>query len=74
MGLQRAVLTVVESRFPPLAELARQQVMQVRKPDTIDYALKALVKAPDEQVARMLLELLASTTYFRLKRGGSFYT
>ena len=60
VGLQRAVLTVVESRFPPLTELARQQVMQVRKLDTIDFALKALVKAPDEQVARMLLELLAA--------------
>ena len=60
VGLQRAILTVVESRFPPLTELARQQVMQVRKPDTIDFALKALVKAPDEQVARMLLELLAA--------------
>lgn len=60
VGLQRAVLTVVESRFPPLAELARQQVMQVRKPETINYALKALAKAPDEEVARMLLELLAA--------------
>ena len=59
-GLQQAVLIVVESRFPPLLELARQQVMQVRKPHIANVALKALTKAPDEEVARMLLELMAA--------------
>ncbi|HET9920721.1 MAG TPA: hypothetical protein VFQ30_12810 [Ktedonobacteraceae bacterium] len=59
-GLQQAVLTVVETRFPPLSEFARQRVTQVRKLDKMEIAFKALAAAPDENTARMMLELLAA--------------
>lgn len=59
-GLQEAVVSVVEGRFPPLAELAQQKVVKVKKPDALDLLLKALTVAPDEMTARVLLESLIS--------------
>lgn len=59
-GLQRAILTVVEARFPTLAELARQKVAKAKKPDAAEYALRKLATVPDEDTARTVLELLAA--------------
>jgi predicted transposase YdaD len=59
-GLQRAVITVVEGRFPPLAELAQKSVASVTKADALAIILKGMVTAPDEATARLLLELLAA--------------
>jgi hypothetical protein len=35
-GLQKAVITVVTLRFPPLTELAQQKVSRIRKPETLN--------------------------------------
>lgn len=59
-GLQEALLSVVEVRFPSLADLARQKVPQVSTPDTLDLLVKAVVAAPDESVVRLLLESAAA--------------
>src|SRR5712692_4535332 len=42
-GLQKAFVTFVQGRFPPLAELAQQRVSQVTKPDKLDLLLKQIV-------------------------------
>jgi len=59
-GLQKALVTVVEGRFPPLVELAQQRVTRVTKPDALSLVIKGLVAAPDEATARLLLDLLAA--------------
>lgn len=59
-GLQVAVMIAVELRFPPLAELAQQKVPQVKKAEVLDLLLQDIKEAPDERVARMLLELVAA--------------
>lgn len=59
-GLQKALITVVEGRFPLLVELAQQRVPQVTKPDTLNLLLKGITAAPDEATARWLLDTLAA--------------
>lgn len=59
-GLQKALITVVEGRFPLLVELAQQRVPQVTKPDTLNLLLKGITTAPDEATARWLLDTLAA--------------
>ena len=59
-GLQQAVLNVVEARFPPLVELARQRVPRARTPDAVNLVLKGVATAPDENAARFVLDLLAA--------------
>ena len=59
-GLQEAVLNVVEARFPPLVELARQRVPRAHTTDTVNLVLKGVATAPDENAARFVLDLLAA--------------
>jgi predicted transposase YdaD len=59
-GLREAVLNVVEARFPPLVELARQRVPHARTTDTVNLVLKGVATAPDENAARFVLDLLAA--------------
>jgi predicted transposase YdaD len=59
-GLQDALVTVVEERFPPLAEFAQKKVTRITKPDALKLLLKGITAAPNEEAARLLLELLAA--------------
>ncbi len=59
-GAQRIVTTVVETRFPGLTELAQERVTLVRNVDSLDQLVKQLVVAPDETVAKELLDTLAA--------------
>ena len=59
-GLQIALVTVVEKRFPPLAELAQTKVQRLNKPDALNLLLQGIAVAPDEDTARLLLELLVA--------------
>ena len=59
-GLQEAVVTIVEGRFPPLADLARQKVRRINGPDALSMMLRSLAAAPNEAAARTLLELLVA--------------
>jgi hypothetical protein len=58
-GLQKALITTVELRFPRLKELAEQKGPQVTKPDKLDLLLRGIYTAPDENAARLLLNLAA---------------
>jgi len=57
---QRLVNTVVETRFPGLTELAQERVTLIRNVDSLDQLVKQLVVAPDETVAKELLDTLAA--------------
>jgi predicted transposase YdaD len=59
-GLQKAFVTFVQGRFPPLAELAQQRVSQVTEPDKLDLLLRQIVTIPDETTARWLLNTIAA--------------
>lgn len=59
-GAQRIVTTVVETRFPDLTGLAHERVTLVRNVDLLDQLVKQIVAAPDETVAKELLDTLAA--------------
>ena len=59
-GLQKAVITVVTLRFPPLTELAQQKVSRVRQPDTLNLLLEQVTSVSDEEAARLLLDGIAA--------------
>ena len=59
-GLQKAVITAVKLRFPPLTELAQQKVSRVRKPETLNQLLEQVTSVPDEDAARLLLDRIAA--------------
>ncbi len=56
----RAVLYVVQARFPNLVEIAEPRVTQLNKPDALDLLAKQIATAPDEAFARTLLNGLAA--------------
>jgi flagellar biosynthesis/type III secretory pathway protein FliH len=59
-GLQTAVITAIEIRFPPLAELAQERIPQIKRPETLNVLLNQIRTVPDEATARMLLDLVAA--------------
>ena len=59
-GLQKALVTVIEGRFPPLKVLAQERVPHITTPDTLSILLKGVVSAPDEATARWLLDTFAA--------------
>lgn len=59
-GLQKAVITAVKLRFPPLTELAEEKIAQVNKPEKLNLLLDQITSVPDETTARMLLDLAAA--------------
>ena len=59
-ALQRAVITIVRGRFPPLVELAQQKVTKLNKPDALNLLVEQVSTAPDEEMVRWLLKALAA--------------
>ena len=59
-GLQKAVITAVKLRFPPLTELAQQKVSRVRQPDVLNLLLDQMTEVSDEDAARSLLDRIAA--------------
>jgi len=59
-GLQEAIVTVVEGRFPPLVDLARSKIARIHTMETLTILLKSLLAAPGEDSAWLLLELLVA--------------
>jgi len=59
-GLQEAVMTTVELRFPALLSLAQERAGQAKTPEALRLVLTGLKKAPNEEVAYHLLNLLAA--------------
>lgn len=60
IGFQKAVIHLIEKRFPNLAELAQQEVTQIGEIDQLDCLLKEIVAAIDEETIRLLFESLAA--------------
>ncbi len=59
-GLRNAIITTVRLRFPDLTEVAQQTVAQISKPEKLNLLMGQIVKAPDEDAARLLLDLVAA--------------
>ena len=59
-GLQKAVVTVIEGRFPPLAELAQQKVTEITDPELLGVLLRQAVSVSDEATAHWLLNTFAA--------------
>ncbi len=60
LGLQKAVVEVVEARFPDLTELAQQRVSQIRNLDDLNRLVKLIATTPDEAEANWILSRLAA--------------
>ena len=54
-GLQNAVVKIVRGRFPSLAELAEQKVVELYEPPILYYLVEQISVAPDESMVRFLL-------------------
>ena len=59
-GLQEAVEAIVEVRFPTLLDLVQVRTRQARTPEKLRLALKGIKVVPNEEAARVLLDLLAA--------------
>ena len=59
-GQQKALLDLIEVRFPALIELAQQQVAHLNKSDELSRLMKQIALAPDEATVRWLLSTLAA--------------
>ena len=59
-ALQQVVVEIVQERFPPLAELAQQKVAKVRDAVALHILIRHVTKAPDENIARWVLDTSAA--------------
>ena len=59
-GLQEALITTVEIRFPSLVDMGHEKIRQIKKPDTLRLLLKGMKTAPNEEAARLILDLFAA--------------
>ena len=59
-GQQKAILIVVETRFPALVEMAQERIVRLNKPDELNLLIKQIILALDEDKARWLLSTLAA--------------
>ncbi|MGH2497840.1 MAG: hypothetical protein ACRDIV_24320, partial [Ktedonobacteraceae bacterium] len=59
-GLRKAIITAVRLRFPDLTELAQERIAQVNKPEKLNILVDQIAIAPDENMVRLLLDLVAA--------------
>jgi hypothetical protein len=57
---QEDVVFVVETRFPDLVEIAQRQVVRLNKNDDLHRLMKQMILAPDEKIARWVLDTFAT--------------
>lgn len=58
IGLRKSILIVIEVCFSSLMELAQEQVSKSSNTDMLDYVFKVLLRVPDEETVRILIDLL----------------
>jgi hypothetical protein len=51
-GIQETLITIVQAKYPNLAEFARQQVTHFDKPDALKLLVQQVVTAPDVSTVR----------------------
>ncbi len=54
---QNILIDVVQTRFPPLVELAQRRAVQTKQPDALREVIRLISAAPDEATARWILSL-----------------
>lgn len=59
-GLQKAVVTIIEGRFPSLVPLAQQRVKRVDKPELLNILLRQVAASSDESTVRVVLDSFAA--------------
>lgn len=59
-GQQKAVIDIIEMRFPALTEEAQEKVARLNKADQLSQLMKQMVMAPDEAKARWALKTFAA--------------
>ena len=59
-ALQQAIIEIVEARFPSLTEQAKQVIETVREPTALHILIRKFSTAPDENIARWLLDIPAA--------------
>ena len=59
-GQQKAVIDIIEMRFPALIEEAQEKVAHLNKADQLSQLMKQMVLAPDEAMARWALKTFAA--------------
>ena len=59
-GAQKIVTSVVEVRFPTLAELAQQRVASIQSLEKLNQLAKQIATVPDEQTAIWVLNSYAA--------------
>jgi hypothetical protein len=57
---QEYVMLVVKTRFPALVQQAQQKVIRLQKEDDLYRLTELMVGAPDEKIARWVLDTFAS--------------
>ncbi len=57
---QKAVIDIIEMRFPTLTEEAQEIVARLNKADQLSQLMKQMVMAPDEANARWALKTFAA--------------
>ncbi len=57
---QNSVIFVVETRFPNLLETAKQKIVRLNKNDDLNRLMKQMILAPDEKIARWVLDTFAA--------------
>ena len=59
-GKMETVAMIIEAKFPALADDARHKLRYVKQPEDFDMLAKLVVKAPDEDTVRWMLDSLAA--------------
>jgi predicted transposase YdaD len=59
-ALQQAIIEIVEARFPSLTEQAKHAVETVKEPTALHMLIRKFSTAPDENIARWLLDIPAT--------------
>jgi len=59
-GSQKMLVSVINTRFPTLTELAQQRITQVHDTNVLNLLVRQVVIAPDENTIRWLLDSIAA--------------
>ena len=58
IGLREAVLDIIQTNFPALADFAQERVTHLEDTSTLRRLILHLIKAPDEDPAHVLFRSL----------------
>src|SRR5258708_13749908 len=59
-ALQEMALEAVKNKYPPLVELAQEQVVRIKQPEALRQLVILIFNAPDQGTARWLLNNIAA--------------